>query len=84
MSKRLQVIMDDAEMKEIRTIARRRRMTVAEWVRGALRAAKAEEPTADPRRTLQALRIVTTHSFPTADIDEMLAQIERGYTEEPA
>jgi len=84
MSKRLQVILDDAEMKEIRTIARRRRMTVAEWVRGALRAAKAEEPATDPRRKLQTLRAATTHSFPTADIDEMLAQIERGYTEEPA
>jgi hypothetical protein len=83
MSKRLQVILDDGEMKEIRTIARRRRMTVAEWVRGALRAAKAEEPSADPRRKLQALRAATSHSFPTADIEEMLAQIERGYTEEP-
>ena len=43
MSKRLQVILDDREMKEIRSLARRRRMTVADWVRGALRAAKAEE-----------------------------------------
>jgi hypothetical protein len=84
MSKRLQVILDDMEMKEIRTIARRRRMTVAEWVRGALRAAKAEEPATDPRRKLQALRAATAHSFPTADIEEMLAQIERGYSEEPA
>lgn len=84
MSKRLQVILDDGEMREIRTIARRRRMTVAEWVRGALRAAKAEEPAADPRRKLQALRAATSHSFPTADIEEMLAQIERGYAEEPA
>ncbi len=75
MSKRLQVILDDTEMKEIRTIARRRRMTVAEWVRGALRAAKAEEPAADPGRKLQALRAATAHSFPTADIEEMLAQI---------
>lgn len=84
MSKRLQVILDDAEMKEIRTIARRKRMTVAEWVRGALRNAKAEEPATDPHRKLKAIRTATTHSFPTADIDEMLAQIERGYTEEPA
>ena len=84
MSKRLQVILDDREMKEIRTIARRRRMTVADWVRGALRAAKAEEPSADPSRKLQALRAATAHSFPTADIEEMLAQIEHGYSEEPA
>jgi hypothetical protein len=74
MSKRLQVVLEDAEMKEIRTIARRRRMTVAEWVREALRAAKAGEPSTDPGRKLRALSAATAHSFPTADIDEMLAQ----------
>ncbi|MEK6372160.1 MAG: antitoxin [Acidobacteriota bacterium] len=84
MSKRLQVILEDREMKEIRTIARRKRMTVAEWVRGALRAAKSEEPAADPRRKLEVLRAATAHSFPTAEIEEMLAQIERGYADEPA
>jgi hypothetical protein len=84
MSTRLQVILDDSEMKEIRTIARRRRISVAEWVRGALRAAKAEEPATDPGRKLKVLRQATSHSFPTADIEEMLAQIERGYAEEPA
>jgi hypothetical protein len=78
MSKRLQVILDDGEMREIRNIARQRRMTVAEWVRGALRAARVQEPASDPRRKLQALRAATSHSFPTADIEEMLAQIERG------
>ena len=37
MSKRLQVILDDAELREIQRIARRQRLTVAEWVRQALR-----------------------------------------------
>lgn len=83
MSKRLQVILDDSEMKEIRTIARRKRMTVAEWVRTALRAAKSEEPGADPHRKLKVLRAATAHSFPTADIEEMLDQIEQGYSEGP-
>ena len=84
MSKRLQVILDDVEMKEIRAAARRKRLTVASWVRGALRAARAEEPTSDPLRKLQALRAATAHSFPTADIEEMLAQIDRGYSEDQA
>jgi hypothetical protein len=84
MSKRLQVILDDGEMKEIRSIARRRRMTVADWVRGALRAAKSEEPAADPGRKMRVLSAATSHSFPTADIEEMLSQIERGYSEEPS
>lgn len=82
MSKRLQVILDDAEMKEIRMIARRKRLTVADWVRQALRAARAEEPSIDPQRKLRALRAATKHSFPAGDIEEILAQIERGYLEE--
>lgn len=59
-------------------------MTVAEWVRRALRAAKSEEPGTDPDRKLQVLRAATAHSFPTADIDEMLEQIEQGYSGGPA
>jgi len=82
MSKRLQVILDDAEMKEIRTVARRRRMTVAAWVRQALREARSEQPTADPRRKLEALRVATRHAFPTAEIEQMLEQIEQGYVDE--
>jgi hypothetical protein len=78
MSRRLQVILDDREMNEIRTIARRMGMTVAAWVRSALRAARAEETANDPQRKLRALRLATSYSFPTADIDEMLAQIGKG------
>lgn len=84
MSKRLQVLLDDAEMKEIRAIAKRRGMTVADWVRGALRAAMAESQALILFASCKALRAATEHSFPTADIEEMLAQIEKGYSEEPA
>jgi hypothetical protein len=76
MSKRLQVILDDAEMKQIRAVARRKKMTVAEWVRQTLRAARESEPSADPRRKLEALRTAVGHRFPTADMKEILAQIE--------
>ncbi|HEX9460858.1 MAG TPA: antitoxin [Thermoanaerobaculia bacterium] len=71
-------------MKEIRTIARRMRITVAEWVRAALRAARPEEAATDAGRKLLALRQATSHSFPTADIEEMLAQIDRGSSDERA
>ena len=84
MSTRLHVILDDAEMNEIRAIARRDGMTVAAWVRRAIRAAKAREPAADPQRKLDALRVAMSHSFPTADIDEMLAEIAKGYSGRPA
>jgi len=40
MSKRLQVILDDEELAEIQRIAKRQRMTTAEGVRQAARAAR--------------------------------------------
>lgn len=79
MSHRLQVLLDETEFAEIRRIARRHRMTVAEWVRQALRAARRDEPAIDPRRKLAAVREAARHAYPTGDIDCMLAEIERGY-----
>ena len=79
MSHRLQVLLDETEFAEIRRIARRHRMTVAEWVRQALRAARRDEPVIEPRRKLAAVREATRHAYPTGDIDCMLAEIERGY-----
>jgi hypothetical protein len=78
MSKRLQVVFADAELREIRAVARRRRMTVAEWVRQSLRAARVQEPGKSARHKLTALREAVRHEGPTADIAEMLAEIERG------
>lgn len=80
MSKRLQVIVDDEEMREIRRAARASRMTVSAWVREALREARRRIPTGDRRRKLAALRAGTAHAFPTCDIEEMLREIERGYS----
>ncbi len=79
MTKRLQVLFDDDELGEIQQLARRQRMTVAEWVRQKLRAARAAEAVADPRRKLEVIRTATAYSFPTGDIDKMLTEIERGY-----
>ena len=79
MSKRLQVILDESELREIQKIARRTRMTVAEWVRQALRAARSGESVGDPTLKLEAVRKAVGHEFPAADIDRMLEEIERGY-----
>ena len=80
MSKRLQVLLDEAEFAEIRKAARLSRMTVAEWVRQALRRARREEPMTDSRRKIALVREAARGSYPTADIDQMLSEIERGYT----
>jgi len=79
MSKRLQVLLPDSEMQEIRRIARRHRLTVGEWVRQVLRAAQDRQPAADPGVKLKAARQAAEGSFPTAEIEQMLAEIERGY-----
>lgn len=79
MAKRLQVILQDSEYREIQRVARARRMTVAEWVRQSLAAARRYEPLGDVGKKLDVVRDAARQEFPTADIDEMLAQIERGY-----
>lgn len=79
MSQRLQVLLDESEFAEIRRIARRHRLTVAEWVRQALRAARRDEPAAEPRRKLAVVREAAQGEYPTADIGAMLTEIERGY-----
>jgi predicted transcriptional regulator len=79
MSKRLQVVLDDREYGEIQRIARRQRMNVSEWVRQALRRARRSEPGVDSGRKLEAIRSAFEHEFPTAEIERMLEEIERGY-----
>lgn len=79
MSTRLQVLLDDAELREIRAVARRKRLTVAEWVRQALRDARRGEPRGDVARKLAAVRAGARHGFPAPDVDRMLAEIEQGY-----
>jgi hypothetical protein len=80
MSKRLQVLLDDAELADVRRAARRQRLSTAAWVRQALRAARRTEPGGDSRKKLAAVRAAALNTFPTAEIADMLAEIERGYT----
>lgn len=79
MTKRLQVVLEESELQEVRKAARARRVTVAAWVRQALRDARRQEPLGSPERKLAVIRAVARHEFPTADVDRMLEQIERGY-----
>lgn len=83
MTKRLQVLLEDDELAEIKRAARRRRQTVAEWVRAALRQARDRDAGRPAALKLQALRDGGTHAFPTGSIDEMLDEIERGYRGHP-
>lgn len=82
MTKRLQVLLADAELKDIQRTARAKDMTTAEWVRQSLRAARVTDAATDPRTKLASVAAAVAHSFPTGDIDELLRDIEGGYLED--
>ena len=77
MPKRLQVLLDEEEYLEIQGVARRQRVTMAEWVRQALRKARFEHP-GSVETKLRAIAEASRHQFPTADISDMLEEIEAG------
>jgi len=83
MTKRLQVILQDPEYREIQRMARARRMSLAEWVRQALELARRRQPLGEVEKKLEAIRAAARHESPTSDIDTMLAEIERGYAAGP-
>lgn len=83
MTTRLQVLLEDDEFAEIREIAKRNRMTVAEWVRQALRAARRDEPAGNTRKKLMAVRMAVRGSYPTDRIQQMLNEIDRGHLSGP-
>lgn len=74
------MLVHEDEYTEIQGAAHRCRLTVAEWVRQAMRealsaAGRSPDPTA---AKLQAIAAASQHDYPTADIDEMLREIEAG------
>jgi hypothetical protein len=79
MSKRLQVLLADREMADLQVLAKREHLTVGEWVRRTLREARRRQSVNEPGPKLKAVRRAAEYSFPTADIDQMLGEIERGY-----
>jgi len=79
MAKRLQVILQDPEYRNIQRNARSRRMSIAEWVRQALDLACRREPESGADKKLAVIRAAARSAYPSADIDQMLAEIESGY-----
>ena len=75
----MQVLLGNEEFEEFRALASRQGLTLSEWARQVLRRARAEQPGGDRARKLAAVRAAARHSFPTADIEVMLEEIERGY-----
>jgi hypothetical protein len=77
-SKPLQVLMPDAEMEEIKRLARRAKKPLGEWVRQALREVLSKQRSAEREFKLQAVRRAAKYSFPTAGVEQMLSKIDQG------
>lgn len=73
------MLLDDAELREIQRVARTQKMTVAEWVRQSLRVARTREPSGEIKKKLEVVRAAAKHSYPTGEIEQMIAEIERSY-----
>jgi hypothetical protein len=80
MAKRLQVILKDLDYRDIQRIARSRHMSIAEWVRQALNLARRHEPESGTAKKLAVIRVAARHDYPSGDIDQMLGEIETGYS----
>jgi len=78
-AKRLQVILQDPDYREIQRMARSRHMSIAEWVRQALDRARRREPASNTGKKLDVIRAAVRHAYPTGDIDTILREIESGY-----
>jgi hypothetical protein len=79
MTKRLQVLVEDEDLADIQELARRRHQTTAAWVREALRVARDTAAYPETGRKLRAIREAAGHAYPSAEIEDVLAEIERGY-----
>jgi hypothetical protein len=79
MAKRLQVILNDTDYREVQSMARARHLSIAEWVRQALELARRREPIGNTGKKLEVIRAAAQHDYPVSDIDGMLAEIEKGY-----
>ena len=79
MTKRLQVLLEDAEYRALQQAAAARGVSVAEWVREAIVAARRRESGGDVDRKLDAIRAAVRHMGPTGAIERMAAEVDRSY-----
>ena len=73
MSYRLQVLIPEGLERQVRKAAQRSRLSKGAWVRQAIEGALRE-----PRSAADPLARLASLGAPTADIDQMLAEIEAG------
>lgn len=79
MSHRLQVLLPGKDYNTFKSLAKKEGLSLGEWVRQILRSASSQKSTMDPSRAIKAIQKALTINGPTADIDQMLDEIEKGY-----
>ena len=70
--------MEDDELARIRGTAEREGMSMADWVRQALKRALQDRALGDRDKKIAIIRAAAGHEFPTTDVGQMLAEIGAG------
>ena len=78
MSHRLQVLLDEDEHQALKRAARRRGASMSQYVREVLRESWSAEPSSPVEAKLAVVREAAAHAYPTAESEEMEAQIQAG------
>lgn len=81
MSKRLQVLMEPKEYKQFQRLAEAKGLSLGEWVRQILRRFAQSTSTKDPQTKINQIRKASQLSYPSGAIEQILAEIEKGYLE---
>ncbi len=76
MRRALHLEIDEEDVESLRRLAERDGLSLVECARQLLRAALVDARERDLERKQAVIRSAGAHSYPTADIDEMLRDIE--------
>ena len=71
MTKRLQVILQDSEFREIQRMGRSRPLSVAEWVRQALDSPRRRESVGSLSRKLEVIRTAAQSEYSVRGMDDV-------------
>ena len=81
MSTRLQIIINDKELHSVKHASKQAHCSVSDWVRARIREGLERETPKSKETVLAAILKFAKYSGPTGDMDQILAEIERGRTE---
>lgn len=75
MTRTVKIVLNEAEYQQIQRAAANAGISISQWVQQAIASSLSSESQESIGRKLEAIRAAVKHSFPTADISVMLAEI---------